>query len=131
MFNLGGKKETKELLNSKEISKEILKLKKENEELKKEIKEVRKKQEGCLQKIGVVRFNPFRGEGGNQSFSIALLDEKDDGVVVTSLYSKEGGRVYAKEIKSGASEYTLSEEERGIIEKINNQNIERKKKKNG
>lgn len=64
-----------------------------------------------IQKTGIVRFNPFNDVGGNQSFAIALLDEKNNGFVISSLFVKEGNRVYAKAIKEGKSEHTLSKEE--------------------
>jgi len=68
-----------------------------------------------IQKVGIVRFNPFEGIGGNQSFSIALLDQKDAGVVISSYHSKDTTRVYAKPIKNGESEYPLSKEEEEAI----------------
>ena len=70
-----------------------------------------------IQKTGVVRFNPFNEMGGNQSFVIALLDGKNNGFVISSLFVKEGNRVYAKSIKQGKSDYLLSEEEKKAIEK--------------
>lgn len=69
-----------------------------------------------IHKIGLVRFNPFGDIGGDQSFSVALLDGKDCGFVISSLHTKEGTRVYAKPIKEGVSEkYTLTEEEKQAI----------------
>lgn len=68
-----------------------------------------------LQKIAVVRFNPFAQTGGNQSFSLALLDGNDCGVVITSLFSRNENRVYGKPIKNGASEYALTDEEKQAI----------------
>lgn len=68
-----------------------------------------------LQKVGVVRFNPFNDYGGNQSFVIALLDGKNNGFVISSLFMKEGNRVYAKSIMNGASDYVLSNEEKEAI----------------
>lgn len=73
--------------------------------------------EKTFQKIGIVRFNPFSDMGGNQSFVIALLDSKDNGFVISSLFIKEGSRVYAKSIKSGQSDYPLSNEEKGALER--------------
>ena len=70
-----------------------------------------------IQRVGIVRFNPFKDVGGDQSFSIALLDKNNDGIVISSLYSREGTRVYAKPIKNGTSEYHLSEEEKKAITK--------------
>lgn len=69
-----------------------------------------------LHKTGLVRFNPFKDVGGNQSFSIALLNGKNNGVVISSLYTREGTRIYAKAVKAGFSEkYPLTEEEEQSI----------------
>ena len=70
-----------------------------------------------IQKVGVVRFNPFTDLGSNQSFAIALLDQKDDGIVISSIHAKEGTRIYAKPINHGESEYSLSKEEERAIKK--------------
>ena len=69
----------------------------------------------AIQKLGVVRFNPFNEIGGNQSFVIALLDGKNNGFVISSLFVKEGNRVYTKAIKQGKSDYKLSKEEMEAI----------------
>jgi len=69
-----------------------------------------------IQKTGIVRFNQFNNIGGNQSFAIALLDEKNDGFVISSLFANEGNRVYAKAVKNGKSEHSLSNDE---LEAIN------------
>jgi hypothetical protein len=69
-----------------------------------------------LHKTGLIRFNPFKDVGGNQSFSIALLNGKNNGVTISSLYTREGTRIYAKAIKAGFSEkYPLTEEEEQSI----------------
>lgn len=68
-----------------------------------------------IQNIGVVRFNPFKDVGGDQSFAIALLDSLGNGLTVSSLYSREGTRVYAKPIKNSASPYQLSGEEKEAV----------------
>ena len=73
--------------------------------------------EKTIQKTGLVRFNPFNDMGGNQSFVIALLDDKNNGFVISSLFVKEGNRVYAKAIKAGKSDHALSNEEKEAIEK--------------
>ena len=54
--------------------------------------------------------------GGKQSFALALLDCKGDGVVLSSLYGREESRVYAKPVKGGLSEYTLSKEEEAAVQ---------------
>ena len=77
-----------------------------------------------LHKVGVVRFNPFKDLGGNQSFAISLLDGKDSGVVFSSLHTKEGTRIYAKPILKGTSlKYSLTKEEEQAIKisRINKQ----------
>jgi Protein of unknown function (DUF4446) len=69
-----------------------------------------------LHKTGLVRFNPFRDIGGDQSFSLALLDGDDNGIVISSLYSRDGVRVYSKSINNKQSvKYPLSEEEKQAI----------------
>lgn len=70
-----------------------------------------------LQRIGVVRFNPFDNLGGNQSFAIALLDKKNNGFVISSLFIKDGNRVYAKAVKNGLSEHPLSDEEKEALKR--------------
>ncbi len=70
-----------------------------------------------LHKTNVVRFNPFKEVGGNQSFSLVLLDGKNSGVVLSSLHTREGTRVYAKPVLSGdASGFPLTDEEKLAIE---------------
>ena len=113
MFNSKKKQKLPESVS--ELAKEISAIKDENKKLREELEKVKKEQESCLQGMGLIRFNPFLQEGGNQSFSMALLDKKENGVVVTSLYTKEGNRVYGKPVKQGKSEYSLSEDEKKAI----------------
>lgn len=69
-----------------------------------------------LHKTNVVRFNPFKEVGGNQSFSVVLLDGKNSGVVISSLHTREGTRVYAKPVALGeANGFPLTEEEKLAI----------------
>lgn len=69
-----------------------------------------------IQKVGLVRFNPFKDTGGDQSFALSLIDESDTGVVISGLYSRSGTRWYAKRIVKGkALEYELSEEEKRAL----------------
>jgi len=67
--------------------------------------------------IETIRFNPFKGtgSGGNQSFASALINEEGDGVVISSLYSRERVSIFAKPIKNYKSEYELSKEEKEAI----------------
>ncbi len=114
MFNLF--KKEKEPKNLKEVLSQFQQLKESFENVLKEIRKMKEIHRSSVQKIGIIRYNPFKETGGNQSFSIALLDGSDNGVVITSLYGREGNRVFAKPIKNGKSEYLLSEEEKKAIE---------------
>jgi hypothetical protein len=67
------------------------------------------------QKISVVRFNPFGDTGGDQSFSLAVLDAHDSGYVLTSIHGRQGTRVYVKPVDFGKSKYTLSAEEQQAL----------------
>ncbi len=66
-------------------------------------------------RLGLVRFNPFDDTGGNQSFAIALLDANNDGLVISSLHSRTGTRIYAKAVFEGTCESSLSTEEEKAI----------------
>jgi hypothetical protein len=69
-----------------------------------------------VHKVGIVRFNPFKDLGGDQSFSVALLDGENSGVVVSALHSREGSRVYSKPVEKGkAVKYPLTDEEKEAI----------------
>ncbi|HSK53499.1 MAG TPA: DUF4446 family protein [Clostridia bacterium] len=69
-----------------------------------------------FQRVGLVRFNPFEDTGGNQSFALALLDANGDGLVMSSLHSRTGTRVYAKAVSGGKSETALSDEETQAVQ---------------
>jgi len=71
----------------------------------------------AIQKVGIVRYNPFADTGGDQSFAIALLDSGGNGLVVSSLHGRTETRVFAKPIQSGRSRYPLSDEEQDAIRK--------------
>jgi len=110
-------KKDKEPKNLKEVLKQFEGLEKEVEKISEGLENLKKEGKFSIQKMGIVRYNPFSGVGGDQSFSVALLDGNNDGVVVTSLYSRDGNRVYGKPIKNGSSEYSLSDEEKKVIDK--------------
>lgn len=74
--------------------------------------------EGSLhvQKIGLVRFNPFKDTGGDQSFVLSLVDSNNTGVIISALYSRSGTRWYAKRVVDGkGTEYELSDEEKQVL----------------
>ena len=69
-----------------------------------------------LHKIGLVRFNPFKDVGGDQSFALALLDGKNNGFVLSSLFTREGTRIYAKSVLEGKPQkHPFTEEEEKAI----------------
>lgn len=69
-----------------------------------------------IQKVGLVRFNPFKDTGGDQSFILALVDANNTGIVVSSLHTRTGTRWYAKNIIQGkGSEYDLSDDEQKAL----------------
>ena len=93
----------------------VLKLAKEKTE--KELSVVNAKLKKSIRGLETIRFNPFPDQGSNQSFAIGMLNEDGDGVVFSSLYSRERMSVFAKPVKKGKSEYELTEEERQVLEK--------------
>ncbi len=68
-----------------------------------------------IQKVGFIRFNPFGDAGGNMSFTLAMLNAQDDGVIISSLHGREGTRMYAKSVRAGLSESPLTDEEAEAI----------------
>lgn len=69
-----------------------------------------------IQKVGLVRFNPFKDTGGDQSFILSLIDGKDTGVIISGLYSRSGTRWYAKRVVAGKGvEHELSEDEKRAL----------------
>lgn len=68
-----------------------------------------------IKKVGLVKFNSFADEGGNLSFSLALLDSHNDGVVMTSLHGRQQNRIYSKAVKGSVGEVQLNEEEQQAV----------------
>jgi hypothetical protein len=78
----------------------------------------RMQQEGLLhiQRMGLLRFNPFKDTGGDQSFVLSLTDANDTGVVISGLYSRSGTRWYTKRVVNGKGiEHELSDEEKRVL----------------
>ena len=80
------------------------------------IEEVAEKVENSIQDVGIIRYDALKGIGGKLSFSIALLNKKKRGVVLSSINTRDTSRVYAKPVNSGGSKFSLSEEELNAIE---------------
>ena len=99
------------------LEKEIADLKKAKETTEKEIAVINAKLRKSIRGVETVRFNPFPDQGSNQSFAIGMLNEDGDGVVISSLYSRERMSIFAKPVKNKKSEYELTEEEKNALNK--------------
>lgn len=95
----------------------VEKVEKQNAEITNYIKTLDEDLTKCIQKVGIVRYNAFKDTGSDLSFTLALLDEHNDGVVLNGIYSREMSNIYAKPIKNGKSTYTMSEEETQAVQK--------------
>ncbi len=106
----------------KTISKEIEKIEEFRKKTEKQLVYDDKRIRRSIQAVKVIRFNPFKGTGagGNQSFASAFIDEDGNGVVISSLYSRDRVSVFAKGLTSNSSDFELSEEERDVINKAQN-----------
>ncbi len=80
-----------------------------------DLQSMRERLRFCVQKVGCVRYNPFNDMGGDLSFTLALLDENDNGVVLNTMHSRDVSYTYCKAIQQRHSNYTLSEEEEEAI----------------
>lgn len=106
----------------KSLEKEIIGLYEDNkflkaatEKNKKDIQVLYKKFESAFQKVGLVKYDAFNQMGGKLSFSLALLDEKNNGVIINSVHSAEGCYCYSKDVKNGQSKISLGEEEKQAL----------------
>ncbi len=91
-------------------------IKASSEKNKKDIRNLYKKLESTFQKIGIVKYDAFRQMGGQLSFSLALLDENDNGFILNSVHSTEGCYSYTKEIVNGLCAITLGDEEKQALD---------------
>ncbi len=86
--------------------------------LTKELDELKKSSVFNVSKVGLIRFNPYGDTGGNQSFALSLLNERGDGIVLSSLHGRDRTRSYAKPVKRGEpADFELSEEEMLAVKK--------------
>lgn len=91
-------------------------IKASTEKNRKDIQALYRKFEGAFQKVGIVKYDAFNQMGGQLSFSLALLDENDNGFVLNSVHSTEGCYSYTKEIKNGLCEISLGDEEKKALD---------------
>ena len=80
-------------------------------------KQLENKLKNCMQKIGIVRYNAYNDAGNDLSFAVALLDEKNNGIVFNGIYSREMSNIYAKPIVGGKCKYNMTKEENEALNK--------------
>jgi len=68
-----------------------------------------------LQKVSLIRFNPFKDTGGDQSFVLCILDHTDSGILLTAIHNREGTRVYTKNVKNSQTDLSISDEEKQAL----------------
>lgn len=118
-FFLGKKgKDLEEVMER--LQKEIIFLQNSKSQTEKELLIINKKLKQSIRGLETIRFNPFEDQGSNQSFAISFLNEEQNGVVISSLYGRERMSIFAKPIIAGKSSYELTEEEKEVLQKANN-----------
>ena len=95
----------------------VERVEKQSAEIKNLIDTLDANMDNCIQKIGIVRYNAFKDTGSDLSFALAMLDGKNNGVVLNGIYSREMSNIYAKPVENGKSKYTISDEEAEAIQK--------------
>lgn len=91
-------------------------VKKKTEYMNELYKSMEQRLKGCYQKMSVVRYRAFEDVGSDLSFSVALLDNNDDGLILTGIFGRNESTTYAKPIDKGISRYELSEEENKVLQ---------------
>lgn len=109
--------------NAKSLEKDIEDIVEDNKFIKasteknhKDIQALYRKFESAYQKVGIVKYDAFSQMGGQLSFSLALLDENDNGFILNSVHSTDGCYSYTKEIKKGICEISLGDEEKKALD---------------
>lgn len=97
--------------------------KKETDFMKEKFKEMTSKYKKCIQKFSIIRYRAFEDVGSDLSFSIALLDGDNNGVIITGIYGRDESTTYAKPIDKGMSRYELSREENQVLQECINKKI--------
>lgn len=104
----------------RQIDKEYKQMKNFRDAMSEYLKNVEERLGKSVQGVETVRFNAWKGtgDGGNQSFASAFISEKGDGVIISSLYSRDRVSVYAKPISGGKSSCELTPEEKDALQKM-------------
>ena len=120
MNKLGNGNNVEELIQNYIKKVEIVEAR--NEEIYSYCKILDKNLKKCTQKIGIVRYNAFNDVGSDLSFTLAILDDYNNGIVLNGIYARDSSNIYAKPVENGTSQYILSEEEKEAIDKAINNN---------
>jgi hypothetical protein len=119
VFPLDSRKMTDEaVVLRSQFEKIILALEQSKEREKvtaKHLQEMRKEGLGFIQSVDTMRYNPYGDVGGDESFSLLLMDGKKNGVILTSLHSRANTRIYVKPVKEGKAQLELSTEEKQLL----------------
>lgn len=115
---LGNGNNIEEIL--REYIKKVEEIEKENDEIIQYCQNINNNIAKCTQKIGIIRYNAFKDTGSDLSFTLALLNKYNDGIVLNGIYGRDASNIYAKPIEKGKSKYILSEEEKEAINKAIN-----------
>ena len=99
-----------------EISEEVRRLQEEDRGAKETIRSINRNIRASYQKFGLVRYNAFKGMGGNLSFAMAMLDYTNSGFVLNSVHSREGCYLYLKRVDMGQTDGPLGNEEKEAVE---------------
>ena len=99
------------------VQKDLARIEDTHTEIKRRLVGAEKRLGHTVRDVATVRFNPFVDQGSNQSFATALVDDHGNGVILSSLYSRERVSVFAKPVKGGVSEYELTDEEKSVLHK--------------
>lgn len=110
MTKIGGGEDITNVM--KNYVEDVTIVKENTQTLKKYCKEIEQNMNKCIQKVGIIRYNPYQNTGSDLCFALALLDFEDSGVVINGVYSRDNTtNTYAKPIEKGKSKYTLVKEE--------------------
>ena len=90
-------------------------VKKDSEDIREMYSDIDKRVRNCVQKISMMRYRAFEDVGSDLSFSVALLDDSNDGIILTGIYGRNESTTYAKPVDKGISRYDLSEEEEEVL----------------
>lgn len=115
MHKLGNGSDLDQMMQS--YIKMVEQTREQNEEIMNYCKRLNGELNGCMQKIGLVRYNAFKDTGSDLSFTLALLDKYNNGVVLNGIFARDSSNIYAKPVNGGESSYILSSEEKEAIQK--------------